>query len=217
VNLVVEHVGVVTTLYSGCDFMMGLFFGENDHWISRPNVWYSMYNFCGAVTVENGWIFTKNRILQCRILNLRGWKLKVENVWTKVSKCAPLRQIWSNKSYGVCASSGVAEKNNKKVRENIHRKLESSKHCVATAPSWLWTKVTHITARFSALYLSSDRFATLDTFSTVLDDRYFMCGKFYDLDDGSGKFQGQSSVINGHSASRKPVRPPVSPASYILH
>jgi len=29
----------------------------------------------------------------------------VENYWTKVPKGTPLRQIWSNKSFGACGSS----------------------------------------------------------------------------------------------------------------
>jgi len=54
----------------------------------------------------------------------------VKNFCTKLPKGTPLRQIWSNKSFGVCGSDVVltlygGEKN---VRENRHWK-----HYVATA------------------------------------------------------------------------------------
>ena len=50
-------------------------------------------------------IFTKYRILQWKILNFRslwsgGWKLLDQS-----TKRQTLRQIWSNKSFGVCGSS----------------------------------------------------------------------------------------------------------------
>jgi len=51
----------------------------------------------------------------------------VENFCTTLPKGTPLRQIWSNKSFGVCGSDVVmtlygGEK--KKVRENRHWKLD---------------------------------------------------------------------------------------------
>ena len=60
--------------------------------------------------------------------NFNFWEAGVSDFWTNVPKGTPLRQIWSNESYVVCASSGVlklcgAEKT---VRKNLHWKLESS-------------------------------------------------------------------------------------------
>jgi len=52
-------------------------------------------------------IFTKNRILQLEILNLGGCKVGVKNFWTKLPKGTPLRQIWPNKSFGLCGSDVV--------------------------------------------------------------------------------------------------------------
>ena len=71
-------------------------------------------------------IFTKNRILQWKILNFGGCKVGVENFCTKLQKGTPLRQIWSNKSFGVCSSDVVLtlESDEKKVRENRHWKLD---------------------------------------------------------------------------------------------
>ena len=50
----------------------------------------------------------------------------VENLCTKVRKSTPLRQIWSNKSFGVCGSDVVLTLygGEKKVRENPHWKLD---------------------------------------------------------------------------------------------
>ena len=56
---------------------------------------------------QMGDIFTKNRILQWKILNLGACKVGVENVCTKLPKSTPLRQIWSNLSFGVCGSDVV--------------------------------------------------------------------------------------------------------------
>jgi len=92
------------------------------YWICSPDVLYSVYNFCGAVTAVNGWFFAKRRILQWKILNL-GARGGVENVWTKVLNGIPLRQIWSNKSFGVCASRGVLTLYR---AEKAHWKFESS-------------------------------------------------------------------------------------------
>ena len=52
----------------------------------------------------------------------------VKKVWNKVPKGTPLRQIWSNKSFDVCAISGVLTlyDADKKARENGHLKVESS-------------------------------------------------------------------------------------------
>jgi len=73
-------------------------------------------------------IFTKNRILQWKILNFGGCKVGVKYFCPKLPKGTPLRQIWSNKSFGVCGSDVLTlyggEK--KKVRENRHWKIESS-------------------------------------------------------------------------------------------
>jgi len=54
----------------------------------------------------------------------------VENFCTKLPKGTPLRQIWSNKSFGVCGSDVVltlygGEKKST-VRENRRWKIESS-------------------------------------------------------------------------------------------
>ena len=50
----------------------------------------------------------------------------VENICTKLPKGTPLRQIWSNKSFGVCGSDVVLTLygDEKKVRENRHWKLD---------------------------------------------------------------------------------------------
>ena len=50
----------------------------------------------------------------------------VENFCTKLPKGTPLRQIWSNKSFGVCGSDVVLtlESDEKKVRQNRHWKLD---------------------------------------------------------------------------------------------
>jgi len=50
----------------------------------------------------------KKHILQWKILHYGRLEPGVENVRTKVPKGTPLRQIWSNKSFGVCASSETA-------------------------------------------------------------------------------------------------------------
>jgi len=52
-------------------------------------------------------IFTKNRILQWKILSFGGCKVGVENFCTKLPKGTRLRQIWSIKSFGVCGSDVV--------------------------------------------------------------------------------------------------------------
>ena len=51
----------------------------------------------------------------------------VENFLTKLPKGTPLRQIWSNKLFGVCGSDVVVTLygGEKKVRENRHWKIES--------------------------------------------------------------------------------------------
>jgi len=43
------------------------------HWIRRPDISYSMYNFCGAMTAEI-------RILQQKILNFGTLGVGIENV-----------------------------------------------------------------------------------------------------------------------------------------
>jgi len=51
----------------------------------------------------------------------------VENFCTKLPKGTPLRQIWSNKSFGVCGSDVVLTLyggEEKKVCENRHWKLD---------------------------------------------------------------------------------------------
>ena len=50
----------------------------------------------------------------------------VENVCTKLPTGTPLRQIWSNKSFGVCGSDvfGHYTATRKEVRENRHWKLD---------------------------------------------------------------------------------------------
>ena len=50
----------------------------------------------------------------------------VENFCTKLLKRTPLRQNWSEKSFGVCGSDVVLtlESDEKKVRENRHWKLD---------------------------------------------------------------------------------------------
>jgi len=50
----------------------------------------------------------------------------VENFCTKRPKGTPLRQIWSNKSFGVCDSDVILilESDEKKVRENRDWKLD---------------------------------------------------------------------------------------------
>ena len=63
--------------------------------------------------------FYENRILQC--------KVGVENFFTKLPKGTPLRQIWLNKSFGVCGSDVVLTlygDEKKKVRENRHWKID---------------------------------------------------------------------------------------------
>ena len=52
----------------------------------------------------------------------------VENFGTELPKSIPLRQIGSNKSFGVCGSDVVLKLygDEKKVRENRHWKIESS-------------------------------------------------------------------------------------------
>ena len=77
---------------------------------------------------SNRVIFTKNPILQWKILNFGSCKVGVENFCTKLPKGTPLRQIWSNKSFGVCGSDFVltleSDEKIKKVRENRHWKLD---------------------------------------------------------------------------------------------
>ena len=61
------------------------------------------------------------------IKNFGGCEVGVENVCTKVPKGTPLRQIWSNKSLGVCGSDVVLTQytaTRKKVRGNRHWKLD---------------------------------------------------------------------------------------------
>ena len=52
----------------------------------------------------------------------------VENFCSKLPKGTPLRQIWSNESFGVCGSNVVLTLYNdderKKVRKNRHWKLD---------------------------------------------------------------------------------------------
>jgi len=49
----------------------------------------------------------------------------VENFCTKLPKGTPLRQVWSNKSFGVCGSDVVLTlESDEKVRENRHWKLD---------------------------------------------------------------------------------------------
>ena len=64
----------------------------------------------------------------------------VENFCTKLPKGTPLRQIWSNKSFGVCGSDCILALygGEKKVRENRHWKLDVVYNTVAaTALPWL--------------------------------------------------------------------------------
>ena len=73
--------------------------------------------------------------------NFKFWdavKWGLKNVCTKLPKGTPLRQIWSNKSFGVCGSDVVLtlESDEKKVRENRHWKVNVVNNTtVATAPS----------------------------------------------------------------------------------
>jgi len=50
----------------------------------------------------------------------------VENFCSKITKGTPLRQIWSNKSFGVCGSDVVLTLygGEKKVRQNRHSTLD---------------------------------------------------------------------------------------------
>jgi len=96
------------------------------HWIRRPNVSYSMCNFYGATTTANWWFLRKTGFYNGKFYILGACKVRVENFCTKLPKGTPLRQIWSNKSFGVCGSDVVLtlESDDKKVRENRHWKLD---------------------------------------------------------------------------------------------
>jgi len=52
--------------------------------------------------------------------------VRIENFCTKLPKDTPLRQIWLNKSFGVCGSDVVLTLygGEKKVRESRHWKLD---------------------------------------------------------------------------------------------
>ena len=75
-------------------------------WIRRPNVSYSMCNCCGAMTTANGRFFYEKPHFTMENY-LGGCKLEVEHFCIKLPKGTPLRQIWLNKSFGVCSSNVV--------------------------------------------------------------------------------------------------------------
>ena len=53
-------------------------------------------------------------------------ELRLQQMGTKLRKGTPLRQIWSNKSFGICGSDIVLTlySDEKKVRENRHWKID---------------------------------------------------------------------------------------------
>jgi len=59
-----------------------------------------------ALGLQNMGAFYEKPHFQWNIFNL-SCKVGVENLSTKVPKGSPLRQIWSNKPFGVCGRSGV--------------------------------------------------------------------------------------------------------------
>jgi len=65
-----------------------------------------MYDFYLAMTAENERFLRKIAFYNKNVKFLKTG-VGVENIWTKVPKGTPLRQILSNKSFGVCASNCV--------------------------------------------------------------------------------------------------------------
>jgi len=73
----------------------------------QTDVSYSMCNCCGATTTANGRLLQKTHFTMEFFLILGGCKVGVENFCTKLPKGTPLRQIWSNKLFGICGSDVV--------------------------------------------------------------------------------------------------------------
>jgi len=70
-----------------------------------------------------GDLYEKTAFYNGKFLILGTCKVGVENFCIKLQKGTPLRQIWSNKSFGVCGSDVVLTlegDEKKKVRENRH-------------------------------------------------------------------------------------------------
>ena len=97
-----------------------------DHRIRRPNLSCSMYNFCVAITAVNRLFLSKNRIFTMKKFVIFGdLGAGVKNLWTKVPKGTPSRQNWSNKSFGICASSGVLMLYGAEIKSTGDRPLKS--------------------------------------------------------------------------------------------
>jgi len=64
-----------------------------------------MYNCCGAMPTANGRLLRKTAFYNVKFLG--GCKVGVESFCTKLPKSTPLRQIWSQKLFGVCRSDVV--------------------------------------------------------------------------------------------------------------
>jgi len=95
-------------------------------WIRRPSISYSMCNCCGATTTVNGRFLRKTVFYNGQFQISGGCKVGVENFCTKLPKGIRIRQICSNKSFGVCGSDAVLtlKSDEKKVRETRHWKLD---------------------------------------------------------------------------------------------
>jgi len=76
---------------------------------------------------KNGRFLRKTALYNKKFL-IWGTGVVVENFWTKVPKGTPLRQIWSNKSFGYVPVAMLWRYTTarKKAHENSHWKLESS-------------------------------------------------------------------------------------------
>jgi len=89
--------------------------GETPYYLEKLTLPLDSQTQCFLFDVQLLWscdyskrvIFTKNCILQWKILNFWGCKVGVKNFCTKLPKGTPVRQIWSNKSFGVRGSDLV--------------------------------------------------------------------------------------------------------------
>ena len=69
------------------------------HRIRRPNLSYLIYNLWSYDCRK--WWFYDELHFTVKYFKFGGLGSRIENFWTKVPKGTPLRQIWSNKSFGV--------------------------------------------------------------------------------------------------------------------
>ena len=109
-------------------------------WIRRPNVFYSMCNFCAATTVENGWFLRKTAFYNRKVYILRGWAWGLKIFGPKFQKAPPYAKSGriNRLVYVAVAVFWRYTAPRKKVNQNAHRNFESSTLCVKGRPTILF-------------------------------------------------------------------------------